>query len=79
MSPDVQEVGHSFRSRPLGCFIHQEAGSGEIRGNKRANVVSRAATEQEGATEDGVADVALPEYCAGCGIRMQTENPSLPG
>jgi hypothetical protein len=38
-----------------------------------------AASNAEGVIEEAIADVVLPEYCAGCGVRMQTENPSLPG
>ncbi len=76
---ELQEVGHSLHGRPLACYIHQGAGREELGVGKTENVVVRAAAQAEGAADDAVADVALPEYCAGCGIRMQTENPSLPG
>lgn len=75
----MQEIRRSLHGRPFACYMHQGEEKEDLWVGKKQSMVLRATTQAEGATEDAIGDVALPEYCAGCGVRMQTENPSLPG
>ena len=45
----------------------------------QARSYSKATTSHQGPQEVEVAVTTLPQYCSGCGVKLQASDPSLPG